>query len=1070
MSLRGALGVVGAVVGFIYGGPAGAQWGWAIGSAIGSIVDPQVIKGPSIGDVATQTSSEGGPRPIILGRSPPISGNVIAQGEPVIVTTKKSGKGGPKIEIETAYRTYAIGFGEGPITSFLRVWRNGKKVYDALDDSFDEEALVPVPGSGRFGVVYDVSPSKNAQFLQNARFFLGEYTQDPSPDLEALFGVGTTAAHRGTVYMVMADEDVTDMQGAIPQWTAELSNGDVSQVLSNEVLWPWLLSQKNPSHPLNTNVYRVVNYRNGSVDASIASTDFDTLEDALNAITPFNPIYSNYLALAIGYSPYQGVGVGSNAENAWVAQTENATNLPLLLEYRHRHATIAFASGFGAGRDPEHIGHDDTGSDTPWSLFPVDFFAGDPTYMSNYFTAPQGAANNWGRMWKWYLSGDNEAPYGFGTGTGTPGGYAYSYYTAHVRVTSAPGAPSETAVPITGTFKVLKTFNSTTGTPYPKPLNPCLEPGDPNYSNQAYWDAAAAQAKADGDMDPSWVYGTNYPVVVTDAYYYYTSANEAGGLLLTTMVTAICERANISEDRIDVSLLPEVVVPGLVIVNTYPAEQALAALGEIYAFDFAYWDSKVRFVPRGGDAVAVITEDDMVDDDEEIEDAEVVRGDTLGIPRLLSLVYFDADSAGLDPSKQTSEREGDYRAIGEMTMQTAVVIDADTAARANSVAHKMLVERVKGELKFSLPDRWNFLTPTDPIIVQYQGKSLRAVIAAVDECDGYQKYRCLRDRQSANTSDVEGIPPPPLSDVPTNQVGPTLVVPLDISILQDADDNVGLGYSIAIAGLSPAWSGALVELSYDGGANYLTSQRVTTQAVIGELTEVLNDHPQAYPDVTNGVTVRLLTNEAELEAVSFEALLNRYNLAAVGDPDTGWELINFATPLELGSGDWYLTTLLRGRKGTTPRQHEVDEMFVLLDRSVVLFIPASIADVGKTLTLRATSVGTTVDTGTVISMVYAGASQTERAPCSLTARRDGSDVVASWKGVGRLGGGAVSVQGSRFTGYRVTFDDGVDQIVVDQTEEQITQDVSSLSGAITVSVSQLNSLTGAGPSIGVTLQ
>lgn len=202
---RYVLPVVGAVVGFIYGGPQGAMWGWSLGAAVGGAVDPQVIKGPSIGDLAQQTSQEGVPRPIVFGTSVPMAGNIIASAEPRIVRRTQGGKGGPKVKTESVFRTYAIRICEGPITTVLRVWRNNELVYDAR------------PGSG--------FSAENTEFLGVARFFLGTFTQNPSPDLEAAFGVGTTPAHRGTAYMVMANEDLTDLRGAIPQFQFQIYNG-----------------------------------------------------------------------------------------------------------------------------------------------------------------------------------------------------------------------------------------------------------------------------------------------------------------------------------------------------------------------------------------------------------------------------------------------------------------------------------------------------------------------------------------------------------------------------------------------------------------------------------------------------------------------------------------------------------------------------------------------------------------------------------------------------------------------------------------------------------------------------
>jgi hypothetical protein len=204
---RQVLPVVGAVVGAFFGNP---QLGWAIGSIIGNAVDPQVIKGPSIGEIAQQTSAEGGPRPIVFALSQPMAGNVIASGPPRIVKKSSGGKGGPKVQTESVYRTYAIGVCEGE-ASFVRIWRNNQLVYDASDDP-------------------QVSEEDNAAFLENARFFDGTFTQNASPDLEAIFGVGTTPAHRGTAYMVMADEDLTDLRGAIPQWMFQMQSCEINIV------------------------------------------------------------------------------------------------------------------------------------------------------------------------------------------------------------------------------------------------------------------------------------------------------------------------------------------------------------------------------------------------------------------------------------------------------------------------------------------------------------------------------------------------------------------------------------------------------------------------------------------------------------------------------------------------------------------------------------------------------------------------------------------------------------------------------------------------------------------------
>lgn len=201
------LGAVGAVVGFYIGGPTGAMYGWSIGMTVGGAyaTSQQVIPGPKIGDTQKQTAQEGGFRPIIYGRSLPLMGNVIADSEPVIVPGKvSSGKGGPKQQAgESAFRTYAVGFCEGE-TTLLQAWRNGILVYDAEDPSMAAE---------------------NAKFLGYATWYTGSFEQMPDPDLEAIYGAGNTPFFRGTSYLVLASEDVTDQRGAWSQWQVRVFRG-----------------------------------------------------------------------------------------------------------------------------------------------------------------------------------------------------------------------------------------------------------------------------------------------------------------------------------------------------------------------------------------------------------------------------------------------------------------------------------------------------------------------------------------------------------------------------------------------------------------------------------------------------------------------------------------------------------------------------------------------------------------------------------------------------------------------------------------------------------------------------
>lgn len=181
----------------------------AVGVGIYAATRTVSVPGQKLGEIAAQTAKEGEPRLIVWGTVRPIGGNLVAVQEPPRIERRKhksggkGGGGGSSTTTEHPHRTYAVGICEGPITGIRRVWRNNKLVYD-----------------GRPGSTWGAK--NNGVFLRKARFFLGGYDQMPSADLEKIFGVGNVPAMRGTAYMVMADEDLSDMGGAVPQWLFEV--------------------------------------------------------------------------------------------------------------------------------------------------------------------------------------------------------------------------------------------------------------------------------------------------------------------------------------------------------------------------------------------------------------------------------------------------------------------------------------------------------------------------------------------------------------------------------------------------------------------------------------------------------------------------------------------------------------------------------------------------------------------------------------------------------------------------------------------------------------------------------
>lgn len=1081
MSLRTGFAIAGGVVGGFLGNP---QLGYAIGSMVGSAVDPQTIPGPKLGEIPAQTSQEGGPRPMVLGISQPMAGNIIVCGEPNVVKSKQSsGKGGPKVEVESVYRTYAIGICEGPIMGVLRVWRNNVLVYDAR-----EEPTLP--------------PEDSAAFLETARFFLGDFEQLPSSDLEAMLGVGTTPAFRGTAYMVMALDDLTDLGGAVPQYTFQVDRdashtlrygkkGVVRNVITTNggaVNGTWikpdgvssigilLVGAGGRGEIVNIGstgapagggggggeVKWVENYPvTGNCTWRISNNDADingefgyhTSSLSTNDDTWFNA--QDLVAMNGGNGNGNNTGGGNGV-------TSRATGGGGSVGFRQSDSFL-LAQGPGVSI----IGLGDGGNYSPATPVLVTAspryggggggaggdgrsgaspHGGPGKYMGHIVGRDLGEAG-------WFGGGGGGGANAYGLGLRGRGGIGGGG-TGHNGYQEAPGV-----------------FDPGHGGPVWGSVT------DGGTSGKRYTGGGGGAACGQGTNVA--VYGAAGLIVVL----YYDPAvwgNDyqapQGIAALEEMVRQICFRAGLTEDLIDTDDLSGISCYGLTVTNQYSSIEALKALGRVHMFDVAPRDGKIAFILRGKDSVATIAEDDLVDEGDSIADEDEMRDDAISVPRVLHLNYHDIEG-GLASDKQTSTRAGDRRSVGEQSIQSPVIMDANTAARVVTMTHKIDAENQKGTVRIPLSDRYIGLMPADNIIVPIGGVNRRVRIEKRDAFDGYQVYDAAYDRQSAYTSDVEGIPAAPQTPPPSSIVGETLLAVLDISFIRDLDDAVGLGYYVGVGATRDAWNGALVEISYDNGANYEDSRSTNTSSVMGILADPISDHPVDYPDEVNRLLIDISYSYSALESTDYAGILNRKNLCAVGDEVVGYELMNFMEAEEVAEGQWEASYLLRGRKGTGSRAHTAGEKFILLDRNALFLINATLFDIGKTLTFRTTSIGQATSSGIVTTIVFNGNIQRERAIGWLEAERDGANMDIRFVGVGRLSGNGTLTHSQHFSGYRVTFLDGTNpNIVVNVNSgdldsiQDLTQDVSSLSvSPITVRVEQMNDITGAGPAMEVVI-
>lgn len=1022
---RTVLPIAGAIIGAFYGNP---YAGYAIGAAIAGVVDPINTKGPRIGETGAQTSQEGAPRAIVFGTCQ-VTGNVIASGPLIKRDVKESqGKGGGSVSTEHAYRTFAVRICEGPVAGFLRVWQDDKLVYDIRPSSTMLE--------------------ESEKWKANKNFYLGDEAQLPDTSLQMIFGVDETPAHRGSAYMVAIEDDLTDRRGSIPQYRFE-----VATTVSN-ASWPgytWTPVQNttwSSSTPcIATTQGMTVATGNGSSTPSWASVDLVEWQAA--------PLDNGGSYIAAGGGVFVLL-VGGNNSFAFVGNGLGWEDVPTPVSSAR--AGIAYGNGTfliigsNSGLTVAHLG----GPGGWTTIEPGLNVTGKVRFGNGVFVTLQPNKVN--------ASADGSAWVTYTTPFVAPADLVWSPELALWLLIGGSGSGRVATSPNLATWTVRATPNNTflSGAWSPE-LGLFAVVGNTSFISSPdgiVW-TAHNTLPSGGYEDIVWVPERGRFVIaaigpsrilVSDSF-----PGTIGGLPvpLGEIVTDIHARCDFPAGKFDVTELTDM-VSGLVLAGEYTGADAINTLRSLYLFDAADQDKVIVYPKRGKPVVATITEDDIVEAEESSR-----REQAIEYPKKLHLSYQNA-VGGYAVAKATSARSSpDVRVVGEVATSVPVVLSPDQAARTAAIMHKIAWAEAEGETTLSVPLSWIKYIASDCFGVALRGRVTRERLDELNTADGLIEYTMRRDRQSAYTSSVTGIPIAEPTPPPSTIVGETVLAAIDISGRVDSEDDLNILY--AVSGGLPAWNGATVQRSFDGGANFSSVVDIGRGIAMGTLLDAVADAAEDFTDLTNVVRVQLYRDSIELESISETEFLSEGGALVVMRPDGSSEVMQCRDADEVSPGVYDLRVLHRGLLNSGTSSHLAGALVVGLSRAV--HATAQSTWIGQAITHRAVSYGESPETADEQTQIYVGRSQIEWPVDWLQLTRTGSTVAATWTPRHRFGSDVVPVESVNFRGYRVTLDDGVLPIVTfDTTAPSFTYDASALGSPITVTVSALNRITGAGPS------
>lgn len=1022
-------GIAGGVIGFVVTGfnPAGAQFGFMVGSMLGAAIDPDKIRAPDGRDAQEQTTTDGIPIPVVYGSPPPFMGTVL-DGENKARRIKgefRSGKGGPQVQEPDKYLwTGAILICEGPIDGLAFIVRNGVIVADWRDNP-------------------KIPPAETAKFASKIRIYLGDEAQLPDPALEAIHGVGNTPYYRGRAYMVIVDDDVTDTAGRIAQYAfGVVKSGHTQTVTVSEYASPPLSRFQNADWPLvdPESEYVLTGFMYNH--AGFGSDYLESFQG--NSIQEIKDHFATHLggsrtfSVLLGYSastlgqPGGSLGgpFGSFGYSGLIAQPDIENNSRIWLAFADTEPqvildTVSCSNAPAMGFD----GHfNKIGIEV--AVLPVNT-PGTLTVMG--YCNPPGAPYVVAGKPPLYILVERKRrvpayPFGDPCDLGTP-----------VKLPDAP----EFQIDCDGDIRALPTISSASGTfrhlsvlqtatidgrtqitAYP--LGPVLRNDDPNYNSQAFWESAYAQAVASGDLPAGMTYGVDYPHTASTAshpayfYNYSTTTIAPDQVFLKEVQEDLAYRCDVPVGRIDATELAGIAIPGYMVAAPTTGANASRTLQPMFFYDMPEVDGKIRCVRRGKASIGTLTDADFIEVENGDED---IRSQQVEFPKAIHLSYPDPD-LNYAITKQTFSRDASaVISVDEQIVTTTIPFDGDTAAKVVDIMGKVAWSSAEGRMKCVLPREFTLWTPSD--CFDYRGK--RWLITKADyETYGRVRVEALYDRASNYDSTATGKNARPPGDQTSGLRGPTRLETINLSPLLDSQDRLGLYF--AVCGILEGWAGGTISASIDGGATYTTLGTWRDASVMGHTTTVLGlGSPWVYdPDAT--VTVKV--HGGELESATFLQLLNEANACVIGD-----EAVQFAAAVEVDDYTYTLTGLTRARHGTTMEAHPIHSRFVLLD-DTLNFVELPASWIGRPITLHVQSLGTPPGTGYTETFVWQPAnSQTEWPPFHFTATHDGSSTRIGWIGRARLGSTASPFHSDFFDGYRITFTDGATSVSYTTAEQ-----------------------------------
>ena len=543
-----------------------------------------------------------------------------------------------------------------------------------------------------------------------------------------------------------------------------------------------------------------------------------------------------------------------------------------------------------------------------------------------------------------------------------------------------------------------------------------------------------------------------------------------GASTLGAIVGELLQLSGLSGSDYDVSRLTDA-VEGYIILQPQTVRECLEQLAAAYFFDVVESDGILKFVPRGGETVKSVPEDDLIpeikDDVRQIMD--ITRAQELELPQRINVTYIDR-SFSYDPSTQSSQRQV-VKAVDQVSFNLPIVMSDQLAKQISDITlYGAWKERVT--YRFRLPPQYARLEPTDIITVTVSGVPHVMRIMKTDmERNGMMKVDAVAEDISTYDFYTEpgqssgGLTPPTL-------VPDTILTLVDAPPLPTEPESGGL-LRIGVAPDGENWTGSAVYRSDDGGESggntFSLLAGLDAAAVFGAVKGALGvGHFETWDEFNE---IEVVLTAGSLASVSETALFNGANAALLGN-----ELVQFQNAELVAEKTYKLSLFLRGRQGTewAIDSHIDGERFLLLTPALYATAVANNL-IGRELYYKGVSVGSSLAETTEQAFTYRAVKLKPFSPVHVKGTRDASgNLTISWIRRTRISGewrdGVDVPLGEESERYEVEILDGSTVVRILEVTAQSASysaadqatDFGSAQSSVDVKVYQLSAVVGRG--------